>query len=73
MDVPIALGLAAAFAASAWSTLRGGGPVYYDSVTMFIALLLIARYGELAFAVAGLYRAWLVPDALGVGPFCLFR
>ena len=47
MDVPIVLGLAAAFAASAWSTFGGGGPVYYDSVTMFIALLLVARYFEL--------------------------
>jgi Cu2+-exporting ATPase len=47
MDVPVALGLAAAFAASAWSTFAGGGPVYYDSVTMFVALLLVARYVEL--------------------------
>ncbi len=47
MDVPVALGLAAAFAASAWSTVVGEGPVYYDSVTMFIALLLVARYVEL--------------------------
>jgi Cu2+-exporting ATPase len=47
MDVPVALGLAAAFAASAWSTLGGEGPVYYDSVTMFVALLLVARYVEL--------------------------
>ena len=47
MDVPVALGLAAAFAASAWSTFAGEGPVYYDSVTMFIALLLVARYVEL--------------------------
>ena len=48
MDVPVALGLGAAFAASAWSTLGAGGPVYYDSVTMFIALLLVARLFELA-------------------------
>jgi len=47
MDVPVALGLAAAFGASAWSTLGAGGPVYYDSVTMFVALLLVARYVEL--------------------------
>ena len=47
MDVPIVLGLAAAFGASAWSTLGGGGPVYYDSVTMFVALLLVARHAEL--------------------------
>ncbi len=47
MDVPIALGLGAAFGASAWSTIVGAGTVYYDSVTMFIALLLVARYVEL--------------------------
>ncbi len=47
MDVPVALGLAAAFVASAWATLSGEGAVYYDSVTMFIALLLCARYVEL--------------------------
>ncbi len=47
MDVPVALGIGAAFAASAWTTFTGSGAVYYDSVTMFIALLLIARYGEL--------------------------
>ena len=47
MDVPVALGLLAAFAASARTTFTGVGAVYYDSVTMFIALLLMARYGEL--------------------------
>ncbi|MEO8674760.1 MAG: heavy metal translocating P-type ATPase [Casimicrobiaceae bacterium] len=48
MDVPVALGLGAAFIASAASTVAGAGAVYYDSVTMFIALLLVARYVELA-------------------------
>ena len=48
MDVPVALGLAAAFGGSAWATFTGRGPVYYDSVTMFVALLLLARYVELA-------------------------
>jgi len=47
MDVPVALGVGTAFAASAWTTFSGAGAVYYDSVTMFIALLLVARYGEL--------------------------
>ncbi len=47
MDTPVALGIVAAFGASAWATLTGGGVVYYDSVTMFIALLLCARYLEL--------------------------
>ncbi len=48
MDVPVALGIGAAFGASAWATFSGTGSVYYDSVTMFIALLLVARYLELA-------------------------
>ena len=47
MDVPVALGLAAAFAASAGATLGAGGPVYYDAITMFVALLLGARFVEL--------------------------
>jgi Cu2+-exporting ATPase len=46
MDVPVAIGVAGAFAASAWSTFAGHGEVYYDSVTMFVALLLVARYLE---------------------------
>ncbi|KQV90131.1 cation transporter [Massilia sp. Root351] len=48
MDVPVALGIAAAFAASCIATWRGHGDVYYDSVTMFIFLLLCSRYLELA-------------------------
>ncbi len=49
MDVPVALGIGAAFGASAWATFAAaGGAVYYDSVTMFIALLLVARYLEFA-------------------------
>jgi len=47
MDVPIAAGLASAFAASAWATVAGSGAVYYDAVTMFVALVLVARYAEL--------------------------
>ncbi|WP_395404127.1 heavy metal translocating P-type ATPase [Pseudoduganella sp. UC29_106] len=47
MDVPVALGILAAFIGSAVSTFRGAGEVYYDSVTMFIFLLLCSRYLEL--------------------------
>ncbi|HET9652884.1 MAG TPA: heavy metal translocating P-type ATPase metal-binding domain-containing protein, partial [Usitatibacter sp.] len=47
MEVPIALGLAVAFLASAWSTVSGAGAVYFDSVTMFVFLLLGGRYLEL--------------------------
>jgi len=47
MDVPVALGIMAAFIGSAVSTFHGYGEVYYDSVTMFIFLLLASRYLEM--------------------------
>jgi Cu2+-exporting ATPase len=47
MDVPVALGVAIAFGASLWATLHGTGEVYYDSITMFVFLLLGGRYLEL--------------------------
>ena len=46
MDVPVALGIAVAFAASAWATVSGRGEVYFDSIVMFVFLLLGARYLE---------------------------
>ena len=46
MDVPVALGIATAFGASTWATLGRQGDVYFDSITMFIFLLLGARYLE---------------------------
>jgi Cu2+-exporting ATPase len=47
MDVPVTLGIVAAFGASVVATFRGSGEVYFDSVTMFIFLLLCSRYYEL--------------------------
>ena len=47
MDVPVALGIGTAFAASVYSTFSGRGEVYYDSVTMFIFLLLTGRFLEM--------------------------
>ncbi|MDX3894813.1 hypothetical protein [Pusillimonas sp.] len=47
MDVPVALGMVAAFIPSAYATFSGRGEVYFDSVTMFVAFLLTARYLEL--------------------------
>ncbi len=46
MDVPVALGIAAGFIGSCWSTLSGGTEVYFDSVTMFVFFLLCARFLE---------------------------
>jgi Cu2+-exporting ATPase len=47
MDVPVALGILAAFAGSAVSLVRGSGAVYFDSITMFVFLLLGSRWLEL--------------------------
>lgn len=46
MDLPVALAIGLAFAASVWATLRGTGEVYFDSVVMFTFFLLLARFLE---------------------------
>ena len=79
MDVPVALGIGAAFAASVIATVTRSGDVYFDSVTMFVFLLLAARYFELTArnralatqerlaqqspAVAERYPAWPAVDS----------
>lgn len=47
MDVPVALGITTAFSASVWATLTQSGEVYFDSVSMFVFLLLGGRYLEM--------------------------
>lgn len=47
MDVPVALGVGAAFVASVWATITASGEVYFDSVTMFVFFLLGGRYFEM--------------------------
>lgn len=47
MDLPVAVAIVLAFVASAWFTWTGGGDVYFDSISMFAFLLLLARYLEL--------------------------
>ena len=47
MDVPVALGIAVAFIPSLITTLAQSGHVYFESVSMFVAFLLTARYLEL--------------------------
>ena len=48
MDVPVALGIGAAFGGSTLALVRGAGEVWFDSITMFIFLLLASRYLELS-------------------------
>lgn len=47
MDVPVSLALILAYGASVINTWRHAGEVYFDSVTMFIFLLTVARYVEM--------------------------
>ncbi|MDR2625779.1 MAG: heavy metal translocating P-type ATPase [Zoogloeaceae bacterium] len=47
MDVPVALGVGAAFLASVWATVTRTGEVYFDSVAMFVFFLLGGRYLEM--------------------------
>lgn len=46
MDVPVAASIGIAYSASVWRTLSGSGEVYFDTATMFVALLLIGRFVE---------------------------
>ena len=45
MDVPVSLGIVVTFAASSSAALSGG-EVYFDSLTMFVAFLLVGRWLE---------------------------
>jgi P-type Cu2+ transporter len=47
MDVPIVVGLSAAWVGSLWSTARGSGEVYMDTIAMFVLFVLVARAYEL--------------------------
>lgn len=47
MDVPVVIGLSVAWAGSLYSTIRGEGEVYFESIAMFVIFLLIARHIEL--------------------------
>ncbi|MHB1058005.1 MAG: heavy metal translocating P-type ATPase [Rhodanobacter sp.] len=47
IDLPVALAVALVFLASTFNTLRGAGEIYFDSVSMFVFLLLGGRYLEL--------------------------
>lgn len=57
LDLPIAIALLAAFAASAWNTVRGAGPLWFDSLAMLVAALLGARQLQRGAQRAALERA----------------
>jgi Cu2+-exporting ATPase len=47
MDVPVAIAIGSAYVASVYATYTNGPAVWYDSVTMFVFFLTVARYLEM--------------------------
>ncbi|MEW5837948.1 MAG: heavy metal translocating P-type ATPase [Pseudomonadota bacterium] len=60
MDLPISLTLGLSFIASVWATVMQTGEVYFDTVTMFVFLLLTGRYLEMV----ARHKASAAADAL---------
>ncbi len=60
MDVPVAAAVALTYSASLFEAVRGGGEVYFDSVSMFVFFLLAGRYLEMR----ARHRAGNLADAL---------
>ncbi|MBK8598862.1 MAG: heavy metal translocating P-type ATPase [Holophagales bacterium] len=57
IDLPVAIALLVAFLASAWNTIRGSGPLWFDSLAMLVAALLGARQVQRAAQRVALERA----------------
>jgi P-type Cu2+ transporter len=57
IDLPVAIALAITFTASAWNTVRGSGPIWFDSLAMLVAALLGARQIQRSAQRAALERA----------------
>ncbi|MDO3387106.1 heavy metal translocating P-type ATPase [Gilvimarinus sp. SDUM040013] len=47
MDVPVSLAIAIGYSASLWATVTHQGDVYFESIAMFVFLLLVGRYLEM--------------------------
>ncbi len=60
MDVPVALAVGGAYAASIYNSVSGSGEVYFDSVTMFVFFLSLGRFAEMTTR----HRAGETADAL---------
>jgi Cu2+-exporting ATPase len=64
MDVPVTLGILVAFGGSLSATWSGTGEVYFDSVVMFVFLLLLSRYFEIMARKRGAETAEQLGQAL---------
>lgn len=46
LDLPIAIGIALSFVGSAWSFFHGGAADFFDTLAVFIALMLVGRWAQ---------------------------
>ncbi len=60
LDVPIALGIALAWSGSTFAWLTGAGEPYFDTVAVFVALMLVGRYLQHQAVLRN--RAYLLAD-----------
>jgi Cu2+-exporting ATPase len=44
MDLPVAIGILAGFAQSAWNTVTNRGEIYFDTIAVLVFLLLVGRF-----------------------------
>lgn len=64
MDWPVALGIIVAFIPSAIATFNQQGEVYFESISMFVAFLLTARYLEFCAGQSARYSQGNIPAIL---------
>ncbi len=64
MDSPVALAIATTFITSLWTMTTGRGALYFDSISMFVFLLLTARYLEASIRDHALTRIERLSNAM---------
>lgn len=64
IDVPVALAIVFIFSASVVNALRGSGEIYFDSISMFVFVLLLGRHLQLRAHVRHRALGELAADAL---------
>ena len=71
MDLPVALAIAAIFGSSCVALFSGTGEMYFDSISMFIFLLLAARYLESSARESSLALIERLTNAVPAAAWCL--
>lgn len=73
MDSPVALAIASTFITSLWAVGTERGSLYFDSISMFVFLLLMARYLEASIRDRALTRIERLSNAVPASAWRLSR